>query len=89
MERTTDKILNKVLTALKLPTVKEKNKSVVKEKAKESLLAKLQINKEFLKKDGDSDKKSNKRIWNANRHLLFSLEMSGAFSMGGLIYECI
>ena len=30
---------------------------MVKEKAKESLLAKLQRNKELVKKDGDSDKK--------------------------------
>ena len=30
---------------------------IVKEKAKESLLAKLQRNKELVKKDGDSDKK--------------------------------
>ena len=57
MKKTADKLLNKVLTALKLPTVKEKNKVVVKEKAKESLLAKLQRNKELVKKDGDSDKK--------------------------------
>ena len=57
MKKTADKLLNKVLTALKLPTVKEKNKIVVKEKAKESLLAKLQRNKELVKKDGDSDKK--------------------------------
>ena len=57
MKKTADKLLNKVLTALKLPTVKEKNKAAVKEKAKESLLAKLQLNKELLKKDGDTDKK--------------------------------
>lgn len=57
MKKTADKLLNKVLTALKLPTVKEKNTTVVKEKAKESLLAKLQHNKELVKKDGDSDKK--------------------------------
>ena len=57
MKKTADKLLNKVLTALKLPTVKEKNMTVVKEKAKESLLAKLQRNKELVKKDGDSDKK--------------------------------
>lgn len=57
MKKTADKLLNKVLTALKLPTVKEKNTTVVKEKAKESLLAKLQRNKELVKKDGDSDKK--------------------------------
>ena len=57
MKKTADKLLNKVLTALKLPTVKEKNKAVVKEKAKESLLAKLRRNKELVKKDGDSDKK--------------------------------
>lgn len=57
MKKTADKLLNKVLTALKLPTVKEKNKALVKEKAKESLLAKLQRNKELVKKDGDSDKK--------------------------------
>ena len=57
MKKTADKLLNKVLTALKLPTVKEKNKIVVKEKAQESLLAKLQRNKELVKKDGDSDKK--------------------------------
>ena len=40
-----------------VPAVKEKNMTVVKEKAKESLLAKLQRNKELVKKDGDSDKK--------------------------------
>ena len=57
MKKTADKLLNKVLTVLKLPTVKEKNMAVVKEKAKESLLAKLQRNKELVKKDGDSDKK--------------------------------
>ena len=57
MKKTADKLLNKVLTALKLPAVKEKNVTVVKEKAKESLLAKLQRNKELVKKDGDSDKK--------------------------------
>ena len=57
MKRTADKLLNKVLTVLKLPTVKEKNKMIVKQKAKESLLAKLQLNKELLKKDGDSNKK--------------------------------
>ena len=57
MKKTADKLLNKVLTALKLPTVKEKNTTVVKKKAKESLLAKLQRNKELVKKDGDSDKK--------------------------------
>lgn len=57
MKRTADKLLNKVLTALKLPTVKEKNKMIVKQKAKESLLAKLQLNKELLKKDDDSNKK--------------------------------
>lgn len=57
MKKTTDKLLNKVLTVLKLPTVKEKNMTVVKEKAKESLLKKLQRNKELVKKDGDSDKK--------------------------------
>ena len=57
LKKTADKLLNKVLTALKLPTVKEKNTTVVKEKAKESLLAKLQRNKELVKKDGDSDKK--------------------------------
>ena len=57
MKKTADKLLNKVLTALKLPTVKGKNKAAVKEKAKESLLAKLQLNKELLKKDGDTDKK--------------------------------
>ena len=57
MKKTADKLLNKVLTALKLPTVKEKNKAVVKEKAKESLLVKLQRNKELVKNDGDSDKK--------------------------------
>ena len=45
------------MTVLKLPTVKEKNKAAVKETAKESLLAKLQLNKELLKKDGDTDKK--------------------------------
>jgi hypothetical protein len=30
---------------------------IVKQKAKESLLAKLQLNKELLKKDDDSNKK--------------------------------
>lgn len=61
MKKTADKLLNKVLTALKLPTVKEKNTTVVKEKAKESLLAKLQRNKELVKKDGDSDKKNRQK----------------------------
>ena len=51
MKKTADKLLNKVLTALKLPAVKEKNMTVVKEKAKESLLAKLQRNKELVKKE--------------------------------------
>ncbi|WP_243252492.1 plasmid recombination protein [Anaeromassilibacillus sp. 1001302B_160321_C8] len=57
MKKTADKLLNKVLTVLKLSTIKEKNMTVVKEKAKESLLAKLRRNKELVKKDGDSDKK--------------------------------
>ena len=61
MKKTADKLLNKVLTVLKLPTVKEKNVTVVKEKAKESLLAKLQRNKELVKKDGDSDKKTKQK----------------------------
>ena len=38
MKKTADKLLNKVLTALKLPTVKEKNKAVVKEKQKNRCL---------------------------------------------------
>ncbi|MFQ9649599.1 MAG: hypothetical protein ACLRZZ_04660 [Enterocloster sp.] len=41
MKRTADKLLNKVLTVLKLPTVKEKNKMIVKQKAKESLSCKI------------------------------------------------
>lgn len=57
MKKQTNKLLNKVFEVLKLPTVKEKSKTVVKEKAKNSLLAFLEYNKELVKKEDESDKK--------------------------------
>ena len=57
MKKQTNKLLNKVFEVLKLPTVKEKSKAVVKEKAKNSLLAFLEYNKELVKKEDESDKK--------------------------------
>lgn len=57
MKKQTNKLLNKVLEVLKLPIVKENSKTVVKEKAKNSLLAFLEYNKELVKKEDESDKK--------------------------------
>lgn len=57
MKKQTNKLLNKVFEVLKLPTVKEKSKTVVKEKANNSLLAFLEYNKELVKKEDESDKK--------------------------------
>ena len=57
MKKTTDKVWKKVWAVLKLPSIKEKNISEVKERARESLLIRLQRSREKIKRDGGSDKK--------------------------------
>ena len=57
MKKTTDKVWKKVLAVLKLPSIKEKNIFEVKERARESLMIRLQRSREKIKKDGGSDKK--------------------------------
>lgn len=55
------KILERVQTLLQNPVVKQKNKEQVKEKARESLLLKLQQNKETIKNEDSTKKKSRKQ----------------------------
>lgn len=55
MKKAAGKIMSMVQVVLKNPEVKENNQSKVKEKAKESLLALLQRNKELVKRNDESE----------------------------------
>ena len=61
IKKSAEKLRQKVMSALKSPSLQEQAKTVIKEKAKESLLEKLQRNKTLIKRAGDSEKKTKQK----------------------------
>ncbi|MBE5893123.1 MAG: serine/arginine repetitive matrix protein 2 [Lachnospiraceae bacterium] len=61
IKKSAEKLRQKVMSALKSPSLQEQAKALIKEKAKESLLEKLQRNKTLIKRAGDSEKKTKQK----------------------------